>query len=101
MQTHSLEYFRSQLDQMDADLVRILGKRFAVCEAIAAYKLEHGIPMMQPDRIAIVKERVAELARSEGLEASVVSALYDLIISAACELEIRVMCPVSSGEVGV
>ena len=44
----------------------LLGERFDICRAVAHYKSAHGIPMMQPDRVAAVRARY--LARGAAVE---------------------------------
>ena len=58
-----LEPYRRRLDGLDDDIARLLGERFEVCRDIARYKRAHDIPMMQPDRVVIVRDRY--LARGE------------------------------------
>ena len=52
-----LEPFRKRLDEVDAKIIALLGQRFAVCREIAEHKRRHEIPMMQPGRVDIVRER--------------------------------------------
>lgn len=83
----TLESFRKDLDAIDATLVDALGRRLALCRRIAAYKREHGIPMMQPHRVELVKRRCAALGEQHGLDARFVVELYTLIIGEACRIE--------------
>lgn len=83
----TLENFRKELDAIDATLVDTLGRRLELCRRIAAYKREHGIPMMQPHRVELVKKRCAALGEQHGLDARFVIELYTLIIGEACRIE--------------
>lgn len=83
----SLDDFRSQLDQLDTQIVSLLARRFDVCRDVARYKRQQGIPMMQPARVQIVKQRAAERARLAGVNEEFIVALYTAIIAEACRLE--------------
>lgn len=82
-----LEALRSELDAVDAVLVDTLGRRFEICRRIARLKLARTIPMMQVDRISIVKRRVAALAETNCISAGFIEDLYDRIIGEACRVE--------------
>lgn len=79
--------FRRELNALDAEIVRLLGQRFGICRAVAHHKREHGIPMMQPGRVAEVKERCAQLAREHGMDPDFARRLYGMIIDEACRME--------------
>jgi 4-amino-4-deoxychorismate mutase len=83
----TLETLRADLDRIDAELLAALGARVEVCRSIALYKREHGVPMMQPDRIGVVQQRAARFAEANGLDLSFVKRLYDLIIGETCRIE--------------
>lgn len=84
---NSLEDFRKQIDRIDAVLIEAVGKRLGICNQVAHFKREHGIPMMQPGRVEHVKERMAEIGKTHGLRPEFVRELYGLIIGEACKLE--------------
>ena len=52
---NGLEPFRRRLDEIDEQIAKLLGERLDICREVAAYKSEHEIPMMQPDRVKIVR----------------------------------------------
>jgi chorismate mutase len=47
--------FRRELDEVDEQILEILSRRMNICREVAQYKSEADIPMMQADRIALVK----------------------------------------------
>ena len=49
--------FRARLDEIDDEIVRLLGERFQICREVAVHKSENEIPMMQPGRVEIVRAR--------------------------------------------
>ncbi|MEE6165021.1 MULTISPECIES: chorismate mutase family protein [unclassified Mycolicibacterium] len=83
----TLETLRADLDRIDAQLLRTLGARIALCRSIAHYKREHGVPMMQPHRIGVVQQRAARFAEANDLDVTFMKQLYDLIIGETCRIE--------------
>jgi chorismate mutase len=79
--------FRSRLDELDEQLTRLLGERFAICREIALYKRAHEIPMMQPQRVVEVRERYLARGAEVELPADFTAALFELLIGATCKLE--------------
>lgn len=82
-----LEDLRAKLDRIDARLLEQLRDRINCCLEIADYKREHGVAMMQPQRIAVVQERAARYGAEHGIDGDFLRALYDLIIAETCRVE--------------
>jgi chorismate mutase-like protein len=91
----SLERFRREIDDLDRAIVHTIARRLRMCTEVARFKQSHGVPMMQPQRINEVRERVAAAAAEHGLRPEFVVELYSLIIGEACRLEDQLMraCP--------
>lgn len=87
----SLETFRRRLDPLDEEIARLLGERFEICREVARYKRAEGIPMMQPQRVAEVRERYLARGAEAGLPADFTAELFDLLIGATCKLEDALM----------
>jgi chorismate mutase-like protein len=82
-----LEPFRRRLDEIDDGIAKLLGERFRICSEVAAYKSAHEIPMMQPDRVAVVRQRYLDRGTENGLPAEFCGDLFELLITATCKLE--------------
>jgi chorismate mutase len=82
-----LEYLRAQLDALDQVLLNAVRDRIRCCVRIAVAKRRHGVPMMQPHRIALVQQRAASYAAEHGIDADFLHRLYDLIIDETCRVE--------------
>jgi 4-amino-4-deoxychorismate mutase len=82
-----LNSFRSRLDSLDDRISKLLGERFDVCREIARYKRAHGIPMMQPDRVAAVRARYLARGAEVDLPADFSASLFELLIAATCRME--------------
>jgi 4-amino-4-deoxychorismate mutase len=91
MSAAGLEPFRRRLDAIDDEIARLLGERLQICREVAAYKSEHGIPMMQPDRVKIVRERYLARGAEHALPQDFTSDLFDLLIATTCRLEDELM----------
>lgn len=89
----TLELLRRRVDEIDADLVRLLNERAACALAIGRLKKDGGLPLYQPEREAAVLRHVCELAKAgDGpLGADAVARLFERIIDEARTLENRVV----------
>jgi 4-amino-4-deoxychorismate mutase len=83
----SLDPLRSRLDEVDDEVVRLLGERFEICREVAAVKRINGIAMMQPERVAGVRERYRARGAEVGLAPDFTEKLFELLIAATCEME--------------
>jgi chorismate mutase len=83
----TLTALRQQLNSLDEQIVRLLGRRYEICRAAARHKRENGIPMMQPGRVAEVKERCARMAGEHEVDPGFVRRLFGMIIDEACRME--------------
>lgn len=91
MSENGLEGFRRRLDPIDEEVARLLGERFEICREVAAFKSEHGIPMMQPERVAEVRARYLARGADAELPSDFTAALFELLIGATCKLEDELM----------
>lgn len=82
-----LEGFRRRLDELDDEVARLLGERFGICREIAEHKRAHGIPMMQPERVAAVRARYLARGAEVDLPADFTERLFELLIAATCQME--------------
>ena len=85
--TGELERLRAQLDALDEVLLDTVRDRIRCCVRIADVKRRHRVPMMQPQRIALVQQRAASYAAEYGIDAKFLQRLYDLIVEETCRVE--------------
>jgi chorismate mutase len=98
---NGLAPFRERLDELDEQIARLLGERFEVCRQVAYHKREHDIPMMQPDRVKIVRERYLARGAEVNLPEDFTSALFEILIEATCKLEDELIdAPITTGDGG-
>jgi 4-amino-4-deoxychorismate mutase len=91
MSANGLEPFRDRLDEIDDQIATLLGERLQICREVAVYKSEHEIPMMQPDRVKLVRERYLARGAEHDLPQDFTSDLFDLLIATTCKLEDELM----------
>jgi chorismate mutase len=89
--TNGLEPFRRRLDELDEEIAKLFGERLQICREVAAYKHEHEIPMMQPDRVKLVRERYLTRGAEHELPAEFSADLFELLIGTTCRLEDELM----------
>lgn len=100
MSANGLEPFRRRLDEIDDQIAKLLGERLDICREVAVYKSEHEIPMMQPDRVKIVRQRYLDRGAEVGLPEDFSSDLFDLLIATTCRLEDELMDEIAAGNGG-
>jgi 4-amino-4-deoxychorismate mutase len=102
MGDNGLGKFRERLDPIDEEIARLLGERFQICREVAEHKSEHGIPMMQPERVAEVRARYLARGAGVNLPEDFTAELFELLIGATCKLEDELMdgvvTPAEGGE---
>ena len=72
-----LDELRSQIDQIDQDMVKLFAKRMEVCAAIGDYKTENNLPVFVPSR---EREKLLDVAQQAGPEmANYTRVLYSML----------------------
>lgn len=92
--------FRARLDEIDAQLVDLLGERFQICREVAVHKAENEIAMMQPGRVEIVRARYLQHGAEVDLPDEFTAGFFDLMIEATCRAEDELMERLAAGEDG-
>lgn len=82
-----LDNFRKELNDIDAHLIKLLGRRFQIIKEVGDYKKVSSIPMMQPNRVDEVKNRCVKMGEEFDLDGDFIRNLYSLIIDEACRIE--------------
>jgi chorismate mutase len=95
-----LDSFRGRLDELDDEIARLFGERFAICREIALYKREHKIPMMQPARVTKVRDRYMARGAAVELPRDFSEELFALLIGATCRMEDELIDAPAIGEGG-
>ena len=67
-----LTQIRDRIDQLDRQIAALLTERMDITNEVAAYKIEHNLPVYHPEREKQVRERLGEvekLLNEAGIEA--------------------------------
>ncbi len=78
-QQDNLNSQRIKIDKLDASLIKILGKRMKVVEAIGRYKAHNNIPALQPKRFEEILNKNIQLGKNEKLSEGFIRAIMNAI----------------------
>ena len=82
---------RKRIDQLDRDLMKLVGERFDIMRMVAEIKHKQGIAGFLPDRVNEVRDNAIALGKKYGIPPHFVQALYTLMIYESCALEDVIM----------
>lgn len=69
--------FRQQIDKIDEQIVKLLGKRMILVKEIAKFKKAEGLPIKDSGREDELRRRLKILAKKHGLDPEFVNYLYN------------------------
>ena len=78
-QQDSLQVFRKEIDNLDQQLISILGKRMEVVTAVGKYKAVHQIAPLQPKRFEELVQKNILLGKNVQLSEAFVRRVMDAI----------------------
>lgn len=76
----ALEEYRAEIDVLDAELMDVILRRFAVARKIGALKYAAGMSVVSPTRAAMVIERAGQVAEAKGLDGQFIRKFYTLML---------------------
>lgn len=76
----SLGPWRAQLDELDAELIRLLARRASIVEQVWAWKQANGVDRIDPARETELRARLLAQAEALGLSPEAVTAILDRIV---------------------
>jgi chorismate mutase len=85
----ALAALRARIDTLDAELVALLARRFAVTDDIGQLKARHALPPADPAREAAQRARLHALATDAGLDPAIAETVLRTIIDAVLERHAR------------
>jgi chorismate mutase len=75
----ALEKLRQQINQLDDELMQILGQRMKVSEKIGQYKKENNITILQTNRWNAILERAFQKGDKLGLSKEFITKYFDAV----------------------
>jgi chorismate mutase len=88
-----LSTIRHEIDAIDRRLVQVLAERSRLVEQVVQYKREHGMRVVDRNREDQMLERIADVAREEGLDPRVAQHVLRTIIDGFTLLEVEELGP--------
>lgn len=73
----TLTVFRAKIDQLDKEIIDLLGERMEAARAIGTYKLAHKVEVVQSNRFNEVLQKAVDHGTSKGLSEEFIKALYE------------------------
>jgi len=77
--TDSLQMYRRELDDLDAQLIALLAVRFAITRNIGALKASHGVAAADPAREREQLDRLVSLSADSDLPSEVTRAVFETL----------------------
>lgn len=74
-----IRQLRSQIDELDDNLMDLLAKRFRVCREIGTYKKEHNMTVLQSNRYKEILEKRGAQASLCGMDGQFAAQVFELI----------------------
>jgi chorismate mutase len=72
----SLTVFREKINELDKDIVHLLGERMKAARAIGEYKKSRNMQVLQSNRFNVVLEQAIAAGKEEGLSEEFIRALF-------------------------
>lgn len=82
-----LQNYRNQIDEIDAQIIELLAKRFEVVKKVWEYKKIHNLPPLQPERWQQVLSSKKELAKQYWINPEFIEKIWNNIHEYALEIE--------------
>lgn len=89
--TEDLSVLRSQIDELDNELLQLLCKRMRVSREIGQYKLEHGMPILQTQRYDHILTDRAEQAERMDMSGDFIKHILEAIHAESVRQQMVVM----------
>ncbi len=86
-----LKPLREAIDSIDDQILELLVRRFSLITNVARTKGQLSAPVLAETRIRSIMERLSAAAVAKGLDARVITLIYDSIHVAACQAEAHVI----------
>lgn len=80
----SLQNCRKEIDRIDAEIIKLIARRFVLVRKVGALKKRSGLPIRKPQREA---EIIAKLAGRSDVRKAFLQRLYRTIFAEAYRLE--------------
>lgn len=76
----TLPELRNKIDQINHQLIALLGERLEVAKLIAVYKKNEKLPILDPVREERIKESVKKLAKEHSLSPTIIEEIFTILM---------------------
>ncbi len=83
----TLKPYREAIDDLDRQIMALLGVRFGVVREVAKIKIKYGIPAFLGDRVDEVRNNAVRMSKKYGIDQDFIYSLYTLLIYQSCATE--------------
>jgi chorismate mutase len=90
MSDDTLNEFRSRIDELDDQLIRLLAERFEITKAVGAFKADTGLPAADPGREAEQVTRLRSIAEEVGMDPAFSEQVFRLIVDEVIRHHVRI-----------
>ena len=93
-----LKTYRKEINELDDQILKLIGKRFGVIRKVAKIKEKQGLPSFLHDRVVAVRARAMKLGEKYGIDPKFVYGMYTSMIMHSCILEDDNMDKIKAGK---
>ena len=79
MSTEGITQLRSQIDELDNELMNLLAKRMRVCREIGMYKKEHNMTVLQPTRYNEILDKRGAQGTLCGMDSDFIKHIFESV----------------------
>jgi chorismate mutase len=81
-----LDALRALIDQLDLELLDVLGERRDVVKRVSNVKRQHGLPPLDPGREATMRAALVAAGRERGVPEALVTQVLDAVLADSHQL---------------
>lgn len=89
--TEGLRQLRSQIDELDNNLMDLLSKRFRICREIGTFKKEHNMTVLQAGRYNEILEKRGAQASLCGMDPEFAAHVFELIHEESVRQQLKIV----------
>lgn len=82
-----IDILRRRIEELDEGLIKLLAERMRISKRIGILKNAHGLPIVDKEREAILKELHGHLAVGNAISSTFIDSLFALIFTHSHELQ--------------
>ena len=89
--TEGLRMLRSQIDELDNNLMELLARRLKVCREIGTFKKEHNMTVLQAGRYSEILQKRGAQASLCGMDAEFAARVFELIHEESVRQQLKIV----------